>query len=204
MDNKIKAIIFDYGGVICHKQNDESVINMINILGIAKEDFSYYYKKFRVDYDKGIINGIDYWKNILNAINLNLNEDKIKQLAKIDLDSWTNINKKMIELIKKIKPSFNKIAILSNMHFDCLNFLEKNYNWLSLFDEKIFSCNLRLVKPDLLIYKYCIDRINLQPMDCLFVDDTEENILVGRSLGLRTILFNSFNDFKKELYKKYL
>jgi hypothetical protein len=68
MSKKIKAIIFDYGGVICYKQDDKYIKKMLNILGINKENFSYLYKKYRADYDRGIINGIDYWDNIIKEI----------------------------------------------------------------------------------------------------------------------------------------
>ena len=110
----------------------------------------------------------------------------------------------MIELIKKIKPNFEKIAILSNMHFDFLEFLKKNNIWLDIFNESFFSCELKLVKPDPEIYKYCIDKLNVNPIDSLFIDDTEENIIAAKNFGIKTILYRSFDEFKKELYDEYI
>ena len=204
MKNKIKAVIFDYGGVLCYKQDDNCIKKMLNILKINKDDFLYQYKIHRTDYDKGLINGSKYWKNILKTINLTLNEEIINKLIQIDLKSWDNINNKMIKFIKKIKSKFEKIAILSNMHFDFLQLLENKYKWLNLFNEKIFSCNLKLVKPDLSIYEYCLKKLNYDSSDCLFIDDTEDNINAAKNLGIKTILYNTFDDFKKELFENYI
>ncbi len=218
MNKKIKAVIFDYGGVICHKQDDVNIGKMLNILGINKKDFFYLYKKHRHDYDRGLINSIDYWKRIIKEIentddfsrgvacntSTSINKSMIEELIRIDIASWANINYNMIELIKKIRSHFDKIAILSNMHFDFLDFLKKNNNWFNIFDERFFSCDLKLAKPDLSIFKYCMDKLNVNAADCLFIDDTEENIAAAGSIEMKTILYRSFDDFKKELYGKYI
>jgi len=48
-----------------------------------------------------------------------------------------------------------------------------------------------VAKPDPAIYKLLLDRIHRPPDQCLFIDDSERNILVADRLGFQTIHFSS-------------
>ena len=81
--------------------------------------------------------------------------------------------------------------------------VEKNFQWLHIFDALIFSCKIGLNKPELPIYEYCLDSIGLDPNDCLFIDDSEENIAAAARRGMHTLHFKSFSLFTRELFGKY-
>ncbi|MEQ8170778.1 MAG: HAD-IA family hydrolase, partial [Candidatus Eremiobacterota bacterium] len=110
----------------------------------------------------------------------------------------------MLSFIKEIKDKVSKIAILSNMPSPILEKMEDCFTWLSMFDTVIFSCRVRSVKPDPEIYRMCLSELDLKPEDCLFIDDSGKNIAGAQKVGLNTILYKSFDNFKELLEENYI
>ena len=46
-----------------------------------------------------------------------------------------------------------------------------------------------MAKPDPAIYRYLFETFSLNPRECFFIDDLEENIEIGRSLGMDGLVF---------------
>ena len=203
MKTKVKGIIFDFGGVLSKPLLPGSIKRMCLVSGINFTGLKESYIRFRYDYDRGKISAVEYWRLILDVHHIIPDEQRIKKLIDADVKGWTCINKKMLSFIQKIRPNVSRLGILSNMNWDCLDFVEKNFQWLHIFDALIFSCKIGLNKPELPIYEYCLDSIGLDPDDCLFIDDSEENIAAAAKRGMFTLHFKSFSLFTKELFGKY-
>lgn len=62
------------------------------------------------------------------------------------------------------------------------------------FSGVVFSGPLKMVKPEPGIYRYLFETYSLDPKECFFVDDLEENIEGGRSLGMDGIIFTGSTD----------
>jgi len=50
------------------------------------------------------------------------------------------------------------------------------------------------VKPDPEIYKTLLRRYNLKAEECVFIDDTEENVVSAQKIGLNGIVFTGYED----------
>lgn len=200
---RIRALILDYGGVISNPQNPDNVNNIIEILSQDLNDFMEVYRRKRENYDNGQLSGEEYWHSILQHYGVELDDSKVTNLIQEDVKSWTQINESMIQFIKESREKFHKLAIISNMTIDCLVFIEKHFQWLGLFDELIFSCEFGKNKPDASIYEACFSEIEIPPQECLFVDDSFENVDGAMKSGMNVIHFKSFMQFRQELDKNY-
>ena len=60
---------------------------------------------------------------------------------------------------------------------------------------------VKMVKPDADIYQCLFDTYGLKPEECVFLDDRPENIEGGEKLGMRGIVFESYEDAKAKLEK---
>ncbi|OQA13168.1 MAG: Alpha-D-glucose-1-phosphate phosphatase YihX [bacterium ADurb.Bin363] len=198
MKKSIKGIIFDYGCVISTKFDEKEAEEICLILGLEKDSFYKIYYAIRPEYDKGALNTQEYWRKIAGEYNIFLSEEEIERLKELDIKGWTVIDEKMLSFIKETRKNISKMAILSNMPSDILEYLEKSFEWLNLFDTLVFSCNPGINKPDREIYMICLERLGLAPEECVFIDDTERNIQAAEKLGLNTILYKSFDEFKLE------
>jgi putative hydrolase of the HAD superfamily len=199
----IYALILDYGGVISQPQNPENVNNLCQHLQQTGNDFQKVYRSQRAPYDSGQLSGQQYWRNVLQSFGLALNDFDIAYLVQEDIKSWTQLNQAMVQFIAASRSKFHKLAMISNMTSDTLAFMRSHYPWLALFDELCFSCELGTNKPDPAIYEICLSKLGLLPNECLFVDDSLENVEGALKLGIHAIQFKTFPEFILELNEKY-
>ena len=88
---------------------------------------------------------------------------------------------------------------LSNWSAETFPLMVQRYEFLSWFQEMVISGREKVVKPDPAIYRLLLSRINFESHQCLFIDDSEPNILAARELGFQTIHFSSPEHLREEL-----
>lgn len=95
----------------------------------------------------------------------------------------------MIDLIREVRRDGFRTALLTN------NVREWEPLWRSmlpvdeLFEEVVDSAFVGCRKPDPRIYELLLDRVDLTPESCLFIDDTEINCDAAEELGIRSVHF---------------
>ncbi|SIN60848.1 2-haloacid dehalogenase [Parasphingorhabdus marina DSM 22363] len=67
------------------------------------------------------------------------------------------------------------------------------------FRDVLVSGEEKLAKPDPAIYHLALERFEVAPEQCLFVDDRPENIAAGQALGIRGHCFGDAKDLEREL-----
>ena len=108
------------------------------------------------------------------------------------------INRGVIELIKKLKPSY-KIILLSNATRPFFEQLMEENNLKKLFDDIVVSFEIKAIKPEPKIYRIALERSGLSPEETIFIDDREENIKASEALGIKSILFIDTESLEIEL-----
>ena len=94
------------------------------------------------------------------------------------------------------------LKILSNLSDNVperVDFLQKKYHFLDLFDDVVLSCEVNLKKTSDEIFNLALSRINVKPEEAIFVDDREVNLKVASELGIKSILYTSIENLQKEL-----
>ena len=200
---KIRALILDYGGVISQPQNPENVNYILQYIQQDYDDFMQVYYDLRVGYDNGQLSGQEYWVRVLQHYSLDPNGFNIPRFIQEDVASWTHLNESMLQFITENKDNIPKLAMISNMVDDTLVFMRRHYDWLDLFDELTFSCELGVNKPDREIYEICLRNLMIPPSECLFVDDSAKNVSGAIESGMYAIQFENFPQFILELDEKF-
>ena len=72
-------------------------------------------------------------------------------------------------------------------------------DFLPLLDGGVFSCDVKLIKPDRRIYQCIADKFSLNPPECVFIDDLERNVRAGRDFGFKGIQFGTLQQVQDEL-----
>ena len=96
-----------------------------------------------------------------------------------------------IELLPKVKSAGHGLYFLSNMHFETCDCLLENYDFFNLFDGGIFSCDVNVIKPSPDIYRTFLAKYKLNPEDCVFFDDMQENVSAAEKEGIKSVLFTT-------------
>ncbi len=96
---------------------------------------------------------------------------------------------------------YNRLLYLSNYsHY----VMEKNpdvLDFLPLLDGGVFSCDVKLIKPDRRIYEAIAEKYNLVPSECVFIDDLERNVKAGIDFGFHGIQFKTLEQAQNDLNK---
>lgn len=172
----IKAIIFDCYGVL---------------IGDGWLDFKA--RHFSDDDEKREL--AETWGRMVDA-GIKRHDEFIAQLAEIigitpyDVQAEMDkrlVNNQLFDFIEQKKPNF-KIGFLSNAGRDRTVELFGE-DRMKLFDQVVLSYQVGVVKPQPEIYQIMLERLNLSPNECIFVDDQMDYCLGARALGINTVHF---------------
>jgi 2-haloacid dehalogenase len=93
---------------------------------------------------------------------------------------------------------------LSNWSSEKFAVTRTKYEFFDLFETILVSGDVKLVKPDLRIYTLFLERIGRAARECLFIDDSYQNIVAARRMGFETIHFESSDQLRMELQQRGL
>ncbi len=195
----IRAVILDYGEVLCHRPTPQDIHRMADVFHLDREAFPSIYAHSRNPYDQGTISMEDYWSNFAKNAGVELDGDLAKKVQLWDIQMWSNINATMTGWLKAIHTSGLRTAILSNMTHPMKAYMLENYEWLRYFDCHVFSCDIKVIKPDAAIYRHCLECLGTTPEATLFIDDREANIEGAKAVGIQAIHFQSVEQLRGDL-----
>ena len=106
-----------------------------------------------------------------------------------------------------LKPGYRLLRYVQDRYPDCTYAILSNYDttcFLKTYEKpelaKVFkrfnpkdthiSADLRMIKPHPQIYWYICEYYNVNPSECLFIDDEIENVKAAREIGMNAIHFN--------------
>jgi len=182
----IKNFVFDLGRVLVDFYPipymeqlglDEETINKLNKIIFQSQDW--------VDYDSGILlHNTDIIKKLTKE-HPEL-ENEIKLVLQDDWVKVHNLREDMADYLISLKKQGYNIYILSNISTDSYEFVSK-YDFFNYIDGGVYSYEVKVSKPNELIYKILLQRYNLVPEETIFIDDSLKNIEVAESLGINGI-----------------
>lgn len=108
------------------------------------------------------------------------------------------IDESMVSLIEELKSNY-KIAVLSNSTGEYLRPILEFHKIAHLFDEVIISAEIRMAKPDLEIFEFLINKMDVTKEDAIFVDDDLNNTSAAKSYGIDSILFKDAEKLRQDL-----
>lgn len=196
---RFRAVILDYGLVLCHKPTTSQVERIASVFGLAHDSFWELYEKNRGAYDRGDLTPEEYWYQFGVDAGVHFSGAMLPHLRRWDMDMWSSLNRPLIAWVDYLRATGYKTAILSNMHAEFVARLRAEAEWLRSFDCQVFSSEVGLGKPDPAIFYYCLERLNVNQDEAIFIDDRAINIKAARETGVRAIHFQSVSQLAIEL-----
>ena len=200
---KITGVIFDFGGVLLKWKPQKILSRHFADQPLASEAFlkEINFMEWNAQQDKGrsfsegvalLSKEYPHYSHIIRAFQDNW-EDSIDGLIE-----------ESIELLEKLKEMGLSIYGLSNWSAETFPVVRKRYKFFDLFDGIIISGEVKLIKPDPAIFYLCLSRMGRPANECLFIDDSEANILAAKTIGFDTIHFKSPGQLRIELQDRGL
>lgn len=105
-----------------------------------------------------------------------------------------------VELLKQLKQSGKyKVYALTNWSAETFPIAVERYHFLNWFDGIVVSGTEKMRKPAPAFYQLLLDRYQVKAKNALFIDDNLRNILAAEKMGIKSILFTSPQQLKREL-----
>lgn len=83
------------------------------------------------------------------------------------------------------------LYVLSNMPTHSWNWLSSQYDFWSVFQGIVVSCEVKLLKPEPEIYRYLLKTWQLNATETLFIDDLPANIEAAKAEGMQGLVMKS-------------
>lgn len=191
----IKAVIFDWGGVLIENPAREMAGYIAISLGVPMETFNNAYRELIPAFQKGTISEGFVWEKICGE--LNVPKPEVSSLWREAFRSVYTPKEEIFSLASQLKGGGYKVGFLSNAEVPAMNFFhEQHYD---TFDVTVFSCAEGTMKPERRIYEITLERLGVQPNQAIFIDDREDFIDGAKEMGINTILFISEQQVKEAL-----
>lgn len=203
----IEAIFFDLFFTLIipkyHLQQNEN-----DVLGLSVEKWELYAENEMIYRRRamGIVNNPEEIINeIVDSIPLTVSDVQKKKLLAFRKEriknALVNVEFEIVETIQKLHDNGIKICLISNADIiDAMYWTESPlYN---LFDDAVFSYDVKCLKPNPDIYNIAIQRMNVNPEKSVFVGDGGSDELFGaRKVGMKTV-FTEYLDMKEPNKRK--
>ena len=190
MTSPIKAIIFDYGGVILewhphnlyrrffpgHPEATNQFLTEINFL------------EWNAQQDKG--------RPFAEAVEiLSAEFPQHAHLINAYYEDWEETISGPIsgtvEIMKQLKQAGYPLYGLSNWSAETFPYMRAKYEFFDLFDDMVISGAVGYVKPEPEIFHFMLEKIRRPANECLFIDDALANIQQAQKMGFATVHFIS-------------
>jgi len=138
----------------------------------------------------GMMSSEDFVREVANLAHV--------EEAKVHSVLRTNVpNEPLLAYIRQLKPRY-KIGFLSNSSSDWVASIFTKQQ-TALFDDITLSFEVGLVKPSPQIYELAARRLEVEPEQCVFVDDQERYTAAAEDVGMQGICYQDFEQCKADL-----
>jgi putative hydrolase of the HAD superfamily len=183
----IKAIIWDFSGVLLKPLVPDPHASIARELGMLPQVFAAYFDgKGNELLDLGEESEVEFYHRIIQEQHLH-EKDALRIFNRYFFDLF-DLNSELMEFIRANRPIL-KMALCSNFSGLLRSLLEKKWKIMDDFDTVVISSEVKLLKPDARIYQMTLDRLELQPQEAIFVDDSKKNVESAKGLGMHGVWF---------------
>ena len=165
----IKAVIFDFGNVICRFDNQRFLQGLTAMCGKPADDLEialYKQSTLTQDYEAGKIGSKAFREGVSALCGKDLPE---ADFIRVYTDIFTPIES-TFELIRKLKPGY-RIGLLSNTSPWHLEHAIRTTDIFPLFDSVTLSFEVGTPKPDPRLFEDALSKLGLMAEECVYIDD---------------------------------
>lgn len=197
----IKNLLFDLGGVIMEIRR-ENCVKAFEDLGLEQADSllgEYSQAGVFAGIENGSLSPEQFHDEIRRLIGTPVTDDQIDTAFQKFL---IGIPDHRLDELEKLHERFN-IYMLSNTNpimwagEISRNFRKRGHDVDFYFDGIVRSYKAGAMKPDPEIFRFVIDHLGINPMETLFLDDSQRNLDAAARMGFHTLLVAPGNEFGK-------
>lgn len=183
----IDTLIFDMGNVIAHYHAD-AVIKAICDDPLKIQWINEHLLENRIwdDFDQGIIDD----RSLIDTVMDQCDDKTMRPLVEYCVTQWQHhnfsINDDILPVIDYGLDHHMDLVLLSNAPWRIHEVVDQVIPHVNRFKAVIYSCDIKLSKPDIKIFEYALHHLNKKAQSCLFIDDRQCNCDSAQTCGFYT------------------
>jgi putative hydrolase of the HAD superfamily len=197
-NNEIRAIFFDFGGVILKTFDGVDHDAIEAEFGLeAKMLRKCVYRDSRyMDFQIGKCTYGEWSDSIREAL-LKIDQ-RADAIMNAFMDSPRVFNQEMLGLVKRLHGRYT-LGIISNTTPGMEERLRERFELVDLFDVRVGSGDLGIAKPDAGIFLHATKLAGLPPVQSVFTDDRADFAEASRAVGMQGFFFTGYERFVEDL-----
>jgi epoxide hydrolase-like predicted phosphatase len=195
----IKAVVFDWGGVLMRTVDYVPRHRWDDQLGLARGSV------------EKAVHGLDAWRraqlgetrieDYWRAVgdHLRLTPDQTARL-RVEVYSGDKLDTAVLSTLRRCREKSLKTGLLSNHTSDLLDSIRAT-QLESVFDAIVISADIHVMKPEPAAYATILDKLSVAASEAVMIDDFPNNIDGARAVGMAAILFRPDGSWNAELQR---
>ncbi len=185
----IRTIFFDYDGVLTTDKSGSLTTYryLSDVTGLALPTIYAAFAPHQSDLLSGRVRHAHIWPMVCTALNKDLD---IRLLS--EAFESTPLNADMFSFARKLGVN-HSVGIITDNNLDRMHHLRTYQGLDRLFNPIVISAEAGSSKQGTDIFLKAISRAESAPRECIFIDNSESNLVAARALGLHAI----FHDDEK-------
>src|SRR3989339_1692392 len=196
MKSKIKLIIFDGYGVVLSRGYPDTVDTLAKMnTGISRK------RLFEILYLDHFNSAAEHKISQKRAWQLSAKEFKIMNwygLRDLHL-GLISINRPVFQLAKRLRKKYATLMLSKNTRSQMVACKKRFPHVWQSFDLVLNTWEFKLTKTSPETFRIICKKFKVKPTEIVFIDDQKVNLLQAKKLGIKTIYYRNFKQFKKEL-----
>jgi putative hydrolase of the HAD superfamily len=178
----IKAVLFDFGGVLTESGKSGFVTeSLAELYGVDPKGMDVQQEHYMLRRGKGDEDAL------FDRLNTQYGKHISKEMFLDKVHGLFVPSQEVYDLAARLREKGIKTGILSNIFAMNATILRRQGRYQG-FDPIVLSCDEGYAKPDKELYYAAVEKLGVKPDEILFVDDQEKCTRPAESMGMSTVL----------------
>jgi putative hydrolase of the HAD superfamily len=185
----IRAVVFDFGNVICRFDNRIVLRRIAENTGRSLENLEevlYQASDTILRYEKGELSSDEFFARVKAMTGLKMSQEEFAEAYSRKFIPIPETN----QILRSLKGSY-QLGLLSNTsEWDFERGIQMA-EVFPLFDAVTVSFQVHALKPAPEIYRDILTKLNVLPEECVYIDDIEEYVVAARGVGMHAFRYRA-------------
>jgi FMN phosphatase YigB (HAD superfamily) len=194
---KPELLIFDLGRVLVDFDFKKAIHDLKQFSSLSEDQIQHYFETTPLwdSYERGTISSEAFFAKLSDDVEL-------KELTFATFKPmWCNIFTKKedsVALLDQLRGKY-RLAMCSNVNEMHWTFIRDRHEFMKWFEIPIASYAVGLRKPEPAIFQYVLDKAGVPASKAVFTDDLEAHTTSATTLGIRSHVFTTAEQFKNDI-----
>jgi epoxide hydrolase-like predicted phosphatase len=192
----IRAVFFDFGGVIARTEYQAPRQQLAERLGMEYEDLGriIFESETGIQASVGSITALQHWESVMQRL-----KRPYEEMSSIRDEFFAGdiIDRQLLDFLRSLRGK-TITGLISNAWSDLRDYLVRE-KMEDAFDHIVISAEVGVVKPEAKIFQVALEKAGVSPNEAVFVDDFYANIKGCEKLGMKGIHFKDAESTLQQL-----